>query len=101
MAINQRTNMIRTTTYLPPAYKAWLEKESTETGLTMSNLIAMAVKQYIDQQDYIRLFPEINQRLKELNVLQDNNRNSDPVLTVLQEIEKELGTPDQKKEEKK
>jgi hypothetical protein len=97
MAINQRVNMIRTTTYLPPAYKAWLDKESSETGLTISNLIVIAVKTYIDSQDYLRLFPVIDQRLRELSIM-SGGIDHNPPLTTLQQIEKELEEEKEKKE---
>lgn len=89
MAINARENMVRTSAYLPKSYKAWLEKESSETGLTISNIIVMAVNQYIDQKDYMRLFPIIDQRLKELQLVQSADVQEKPK-TRLEEIEVEL-----------
>lgn len=87
MAINARENMIRTSAYLPKAYREWLERESLTTGLTISNLMVMAIKAYIDQQDYLKVMPELNEQLKSL---EKTGKKPDPVLTELQKIEIDL-----------
>lgn len=58
--------MDRLNAYIPKSYKKWLEKECKKTGLTLSGLVVVALGTYIDQKDFVEVFPELVDLLKEL-----------------------------------
>ena len=66
MAINSKENMIRMNLYIPRSYREWLEKKSKDTGVTMSAIMVMALKTYMDQQDAMELMPKMLAKLNEL-----------------------------------
>lgn len=66
MAVNSKENMIRMNLYLPKQYREWLEKKSSDTGITMSAIMVIALKTYMDQQDTMELMPKMLAKLNEL-----------------------------------
>lgn len=47
------TNMFRINTRIGQKQNKWLDKESAETGISKSGLMAMALEQYIQQKEVV------------------------------------------------
>lgn len=52
---NSNTNTVRVNIKISRAIKTWFENKSEETGINQSALMAMALSEYIDQKEGMKL----------------------------------------------
>ena len=75
------SNTFRINTRLGLKQNDWLDRESAETGITKSGLVAMAVEQYIQQKEAVEamnnmhdLYNKLADIEKELKLVRENKQ---------------------------
>ena len=62
---------------LPVDVKQWLENESKTTGISQSNLVLIALKTYMDQQNMLKMASQLDILQTYINSNNDNASKSD------------------------
>lgn len=62
---------------LPVDVKQWLENESKTTGISQSNLVLIALKTYMDQQNMLKMASQLDILQSYINSNADNAFKSD------------------------
>ena len=62
---------------LPVDVKQWLENESKTTGISQSNLVLIALKTYMDQQNMLKMASQLDLLQSYINSNTDNASKSD------------------------
>ena len=57
---------------LPVDIKQWLENESKSTGISQSNLVLIALKTYMDQQNMLKMASQLDLLKTYINTNTDN-----------------------------
>lgn len=60
-------NTVRVNIKISIAIKEWFEAKSKETGINQSSLMAMALSEYVDQKDGLKLMDNMTELMMKLD----------------------------------
>lgn len=69
--------LVRKNIRLSDEIAKWYEKRSEELGISQSNLMTMALSQYIDQQRGLEMMSQFKEMVEQLDKLKDAQSKED------------------------
>jgi len=67
--------LVRKNIRMSPEVADWYEKRAKELGVSQSNLMVMALSEYIKQDKTIKMMSNIENILKQLERMESNSQN--------------------------
>jgi hypothetical protein len=67
--------VVRKNIRMSPEVADWYEKRAKELGVSQSNLMVMALSEYIKQDKTIKMMSNIENMLKQLERMESNSQN--------------------------
>jgi len=67
--------VVRKNIRMSPEVAKWYEKKAKELGVSQSNLMVMALSEYIKQDKTIKMMSNIENMIKQLERMESNSQN--------------------------
>lgn len=67
--------VVRKNIRMSPEVAEWYEKKAKELGVSQSNLMVMALSEYIKQDKTIKMMSNIENMIKQLERMESNSQN--------------------------
>lgn len=67
-------NLVRKTLYLTEQYSQWLEQEAEQTGLSQSNILTIALQQYVKQAELPNMIKDIQELAAKMEKIEEQEK---------------------------